>query len=41
MLTDVSEELVTSILRVENQPSKKPECHRWLATLKMEVIFSF
>jgi hypothetical protein len=30
MLTNVSEERSTSVFRVEEQPSKKPECSRWL-----------
>jgi hypothetical protein len=33
MWTDVSEERITSIFRVENQPSKKPACIRWLGRL--------
>jgi hypothetical protein len=32
MWTDASEEIITSIFRVENQPSKKPEYSRYLAT---------
>jgi hypothetical protein len=31
-LTDVSEESITSMFRVENQPSKKPACNRWLGS---------
>jgi hypothetical protein len=30
MLINVSEERITSFFRVENQPSKKPGCSRWL-----------
>jgi hypothetical protein len=30
MWTDVSEERMTSIFRIENQPSKEPACSRWL-----------
>jgi hypothetical protein len=33
MWTDVSEERITSIFRVENEPSKKPACSRWLDSL--------
>jgi hypothetical protein len=29
-VSDVSEERITSIFRVENQQSKKPVCSRWL-----------
>jgi hypothetical protein len=38
MWTDVSEERITSIFKVENQPSKKPSCSRWW--WKIEVIRS-
>jgi hypothetical protein len=30
MSTNISEECIISIFRVENQPSKKPMCSRWL-----------
>jgi hypothetical protein len=30
MWTDASEERITSICRVQNQPNKKPACSRWL-----------
>jgi hypothetical protein len=37
--TDVSEEYITSIFRIENQPSKKPARSRWLGrTLHNEVL---
>jgi hypothetical protein len=41
MWTYISEERVSSIFRVENYPSKKPACSKWLglfSTFKMEVI---
>jgi hypothetical protein len=33
MWTDVSEERITSIFRVENQPRKKRSCSRWLGKI--------
>jgi hypothetical protein len=30
MLTGVSEERMTSIVKIESQPRKKPMCSRWL-----------
>jgi hypothetical protein len=42
MWTDVSEECITSIFRLENQLRKKPACIWWLGCLaqKMEVVLS-
>jgi hypothetical protein len=37
--TDVSEEHVTSIFRVENQPCKKTRCSRWLGRMAAALWF--
>jgi hypothetical protein len=37
MITDDSEERITSTFRVENEPSKKAACNRWLLA-KIKVI---
>jgi hypothetical protein len=38
MCTDVPEEQIISMFRVENQPSKKPACSRWLGWFLARLI---
>jgi hypothetical protein len=40
MWTDISEECITSIFRVENQLSKRPVCRRWQCTYRLHGIIS-
>jgi hypothetical protein len=38
MWTDVSEESITFIFRVENQPSKKPACNKYLSNCTLWIL---
>jgi hypothetical protein len=41
MQSDVSEDCITSIFRVENQPGKKPACSRFLGTYECELKIKY